>query len=152
MKTSFPSKEIAILKGHQGAVLVNKFSSDGNYCISAGSDKSIRLWNPQKGLLIKTYTGHGWEVYDLDVSNDNSRIASCGGDRLVFLWDVASGRVIRKFQGHTSRVNCIAFNQSIEGATPNSEVCTVLITGSYDKTVRIWDCKSNNYAPIQVLD
>jgi len=138
---SFPQKEAGILKGHQGSCLVVKYNNDGNYCISGGADKTIRLWNPAKATQIKTYRGHGWEVLDLDVAKDNARIASCGGDKMVFMWDVASGRTIRKFRGHDSRVNCIKFNED------NS----VLITGSYDKTVKLWDCKSQNFDPIQVL-
>jgi len=86
------------------------------------------LWNPHKGILIKTYTGHGYEVLDVAVTKDNSQIASCGGDRQVFLWDVGTGNPIRRFKGHDSRVNCLAFNQD------NS----VLVSGSYDKTVKIW--------------
>ena len=68
---------------------------------------------------------------------------------MVFLWDVATGRVIRKFKGHSQRVNCISFNHTIE-AGKNAEDCSVLVTGSYDKSIKIWDCKSNNYEPIQV--
>jgi WD40 repeat protein len=40
---------------------------NGNYCLSCGQDKSIKLWNPHKGVLIKTYTGHGYEVLDVAV-------------------------------------------------------------------------------------
>jgi mitogen-activated protein kinase organizer 1 len=29
---------------------------------------------------------------------------------------------------------------------------SILASGSYDATVRIWDCKSQNRTPIQVLD
>eukprot|EP00005_Dracoamoeba_jomungandri_P004289 CAMPEP_0174259152 /NCGR_PEP_ID=MMETSP0439-20130205/8028_1 /TAXON_ID=0 /ORGANISM="Stereomyxa ramosa, Strain Chinc5" /LENGTH=234 /DNA_ID=CAMNT_0015342943 /DNA_START=112 /DNA_END=813 /DNA_ORIENTATION=- len=94
-----------------------------------------------KGILIKTYTGHGYEVRDLDVLEDNSQIASCGKDRQTFLWDVATGKCIRKFSGHQTRTNCITFN----------EQCSVLVTGGYDKHVKIWDCKSRNYDPIQIL-
>jgi mitogen-activated protein kinase organizer 1 len=115
----YPTKEASICRGHQGSVLALKFSSDGSYCVSGGSDKTLRLWNPHKSLLIKTYTGHGWEIYDLTISTDNARIASCGGDRLVFLWDVSTGRVIRKFQGHTSRVNCVQWNLQMDNVPNN---------------------------------
>jgi len=71
---------------------------------------------------------------------------------VFFFWDVGTGRVIRKFQGHTSRVNCIAFNNELEYVSSNNDTCTVLVTGGYDKTVRIWDCRSNNYSPIQILE
>jgi len=134
---------VKLLKGHVGSVPVVRFSKDGNYCLSGGNDKTIKLWNPNKGVLIKTYTGHGWEVLDLSVSVDNAKIASCGGDRMVFVWDVASGRVIRKYnKGHLSRINCVSFNED------NS----VIVSGSYDKSVKIWDCKSQSNDPIQVLE
>ena len=47
----------------------------------------------------------------------------------------------------------MAFNRDIEVVGKNaSEADSVLVTGSYDKTVKIWDLKSNNYDPIQVLE
>lgn len=66
---------------------------DGNYCLTCGSDKSIKLWNPDKCLLMKTYTGHGLDVFDVTGSCDNSQIASCGADKSVMYWDVGSGQV-----------------------------------------------------------
>lgn len=60
---------------------------------------------------------------------------------MVFLWDVATGRPIRKFRGHDNRVNCIQLN----------EEATIAVTGSYDKTVKIWDLKSNAFDAIQIL-
>lgn len=46
-------------------------------------DRTLRLWNPVKGLFIKEYRGHGYEVRDVSVSLDNSKMASVGGDRQV---------------------------------------------------------------------
>ncbi len=43
-----------------------QFAENGNYCLTCGSDKTLRLWNPHKGLCIKTYMGHGAEVLDAD--------------------------------------------------------------------------------------
>jgi len=140
-KLPLPYTLVHTLRGHQGTVTTVRFNSNGNYCLSCGQDKSIKLWNPHKGVLIKTYTGHGYEVLDVAVTKDNSQIASCGGDRQVFLWDVGTGQPIRRFKGHDSRVNCLAFNED----------CSVLISGSYDKTVKIWDCRSRSFTPIQTL-
>jgi mitogen-activated protein kinase organizer 1 len=53
--STFPSQELCTLRGHIGSVSTVKFNSDGNYCLSGGNDKTIRLWNPVKGTLIKTY-------------------------------------------------------------------------------------------------
>lgn len=51
--------------------------------MSGGKDRTVRLWNPHKGNLVKTYPGHGYEVRDVTVSKDNSKFASCGGDKQV---------------------------------------------------------------------
>lgn len=141
MTDNLPAKEGWTLTGHEGAVLVVRFSNQGNYCLSGGKDRTVKLWNPHKGLHIKTYTGHGNEVRDVVVSQDNSKFASCGGDKQVFLWDVASGRFIRKFKGHDSAVNSI-----VQG--PEEET---LITAGYDQTVKVWDCRSRSIDPIQSM-
>ena len=44
-----------------------RFSVDGNYCMTAGQDKNVKLWNPNKGRSLKTYSGHGYEVLDVKV-------------------------------------------------------------------------------------
>lgn len=100
-----PSKEAGVLRGHEGAVLAVRFNSDGNYCLSCGKDRSLRLWNPYKLLPIKSYSGHAREVRDVAVSKDNAKLSSCGGDRQLFYWDVSTGRIIRKFRGHDSEVS-----------------------------------------------
>ena len=42
----------------QGAIRAVRFNKDGNYCITCGADKSVKLWNPYKQLKLQTYTGH----------------------------------------------------------------------------------------------
>jgi len=91
--------------------------------------------------LIKTYSGpHNHEVLDLAVAIDNGKFVSVGGDKLVFLWDVTTGKLIRKFQGHTARINCVDWNSD----------CSVLVSGSYDSTIRFWDYRSISHNEIQV--
>ena len=147
-------------------------SSPGTYILTGSSDRSIRLYNPSttvpapgnttttitpasrssqpsipQGKLIQTYSAHGYEVLSISVSTDNERFASSGGDRLVFLWDVATAQTIRRFgggpQGHSARINCVSFG---------GEGDSVLVSGGFDTSVRIWDVKSQSAKPIQVLD
>lgn len=54
----------SVTKPNWGTVLFCVES--GSYCMTCGSDKTLRLWNPHKSLLIKTYMGHGAEVLDAD--------------------------------------------------------------------------------------
>lgn len=143
MSTSeLPNREVNVLRGHEGAVLAARFNSNGDYCLSCGRDRTIRLWNPHRGIHIKTYKSHGREVRDVHVTRDNSKLCSCGGDRQIFYWDVSSGRVIRKFRGHDSEVNAVKFN----------DFATVVVSAGYDKSVRVWDCKSHSTEPIQIIE
>ncbi|KAK9915970.1 hypothetical protein WJX75_006744 [Coccomyxa subellipsoidea] len=138
---TLPKEESFCLRGHDGPVLAVRFNNPGTYCLSCGKDRSIRLWNPHKGLLIKTYAGHGYDVRDAVVSADNSKFASCGGDRQIFLWDVGTGRTIRKFRGHDGVVNSVCLGPG-EGT---------LVTGGYDQAVRVWDMRSRSVDAIQTI-
>lgn len=98
-----PQKRLKTLDCGQGAVRAVRFNADGNYCLTCGSDKTLKLWNPLRGTLLRTYSGHGYEVLDAAGSFDNSSLCSGGGDKAVVLWDVASGQAVRKFRGHAGR-------------------------------------------------
>ncbi|KAI1776167.1 WD40 repeat-like protein [Hypoxylon cercidicola] len=169
---AFPDKPIAHLLGSNGPVHALAYSaSPGTYILAGSADRSIRLYNPQpqtsihpasshitkkghllpappvpEGRLVQTYAAHGYEVLSLTVSADNARFASSGGDRAVFLWDVASAQTLRRFggtpQSHTARINCVAFG---------GEDDALLVSGSVDTSVRVWDVKSNSLKPVQVL-
>ncbi|XP_005003121.2 WD repeat domain-containing protein 83 isoform X1 [Cavia porcellus] len=137
-----PQKLLKTLDCSQGAVRAVRFNVDGNYCLTCGSDKTLKLWNPLRGTLLRTYSGHGYEVLDAAGSFDNSSLCSGGGDKAVVLWDVASGQVVRKFRGHAGKVNTVQFN----------EEATVILSGSIDSSIRCWDCRSRRPEPVQTLD
>ncbi|KAG7380398.1 hypothetical protein PHYPSEUDO_007253 [Phytophthora pseudosyringae] len=154
-----PSVCVRELHGHHGPVNAVRFNSKGTYVMTCGQDKTVRLWNPHRdgaerpgeALLVKTYEGrHGYDVQDVAMydaelleAHDNSKFASCGRDRDVFMWDVPTAQVIRKFEGHEHSVNCVRYNAD----------SSVLLSGSYDKTIRAWDIRARNaYMPIQILD
>ncbi|XP_056181927.1 LOW QUALITY PROTEIN: WD repeat domain-containing protein 83 [Falco biarmicus] len=141
-RPELPRRRVRTLQCGQGAVRAVRFNVDGNYCMTCGSDKSLKLWNPHKGTALRTYQGHGYEVLDAAGSFDNSQLCSCGADKTVALWDVASGQVVRKYRGHAGKVNCVQFN----------EEATIIVSGSIDSTVRCWDCRSRRPDPVQVLD
>ncbi|XP_033736597.1 WD repeat domain-containing protein 83-like [Pecten maximus] len=139
MGEEFPEKLISTVNCKQGAVRAVRFNVGGDYCLTCGSDKSVRLWNPHRGIALKTYTGHGYEVLDAQSSSDNSQICSGGMDKTVMLFDVATGKAVRKYRGHAGTVNCVKFN----------EESTLILSGSIDSTVRIWDCRTKKMEPIQ---
>ncbi|KAL3930348.1 MAG: hypothetical protein SGPRY_001578 [Prymnesium sp.] len=138
-------KEVATLRAHKGCVNVVSFNGDGNYCLTGGDDRRILLWNPHREpeemIPIKEYSGHNHRVLEVALAAGNASFASCGGDRTVFVWDVSSGTINRRLQAHEQRVNALAYNDD----------CSILLSGSYDKTVRCWDMRSRNVYPVQTL-
>lgn len=140
---SFPTIPIARLTDHNGPVHAVTFSAGtGQYILTGSQDRNIRLFNPSTSRLIQTYSAHGYEVLDLSVSEDNSRFASVGGDKTVFLWDVATAQTLRRFTGHAARVNAVSFG---------GEGDSVLVSGSFDGTVKVWDLKARSERPIMTL-
>ncbi|KAI4163660.1 MAG: hypothetical protein LQ342_002694 [Letrouitia transgressa] len=147
----FPKQELTELTGHAGT------SPAFKQILTGSSDRTIQLYNPSKTSslssapqgggpasgLVQTYSAHGYEVLDLSVAHDNARFASVGGDKQVFLWDVSTARTLRRWAGHFARVNCVAFG---------GEEDTVVVSGSFDTSVRLWDCKSQSTKPIQTLE
>ncbi|XP_034948837.1 WD repeat domain-containing protein 83 [Chelonus insularis] len=126
----------------EGAIRVVRFNTDGAYCITGSSDRRLRLWNPHRNALLKTYSGHGGEVMDASASCDSSQIISCGLDKSVILWDVATGNPVRRFRGHSGGVMTVCFN----------EESSMAISGSRDNSVKCWDIRSKNQEPVQTLN
>ncbi|XP_014488104.1 PREDICTED: WD repeat domain-containing protein 83 [Dinoponera quadriceps] len=127
---------------NQGAIRSVRFSVDGSYCITCGSDRKLKLWNPYKSTTLKTYGGHGDEVMDACASCDSSQIVSCGLDKSVILWDVATGTPIRRFRGHAGPVTTVRFNED----------SSMIISGSRDNNVMCWDRRSKVQEAVQILN
>lgn len=153
-----PAELLHVLDQHAGSVNCVRFTHDGAYCMTASDDRTIKLWNPHKtdprsasstpsssaprALCVQTYGGvHGYKVLDVAISGDKTKFFSAGDDRTCFLWDVAGNRVIRKIQAHAHRTNAVLFNHDD----------SVVMTASYDQSVKCWDLRSNNKDPIQVM-
>ncbi|XP_058125113.1 WD repeat domain-containing protein 83 [Anopheles ziemanni] len=125
----------------QGAVRAVRYNVDGSYCLSCGSDKKIKLWNPRTGLLLKTYGGHADEVMDAAGSCESSYIVSASLDKSVIYWDVSTGLPVRRLRGHAGGVTCIRFN----------EESSIVVSGSKDNTVACWDIRTRKLEAIQTM-
>jgi mitogen-activated protein kinase organizer 1 len=128
--------------GSTGSAASICFDTTGRYVLVA-SGRCVRLWNASAGLLIQTYTDHGYDISSVASSSCGERFASAAG-RSAFVYDVATG-VSRKYSAIANtqqRVNAVCF-----AGLGHS----LLVSASYDTHVRLWDLRSGSSAPAQVL-
>jgi len=129
--------------GHRAFVKDMAFSADGRLLATASDDKTIRLWDWQAGVTLRTLrgfreNGQAGKVFAVAVSPDGTLVAAGGwfgpddlkggpyGD--VRLFDARSGRVVAVLAGLQFPVYDLAF--SPDGKT--------LAGGGQDGIVKLW--------------
>jgi hypothetical protein len=133
-------EEIGVLSGHQRPVCTLSFSPDGCLLASGEYDGVVNLWDVAtktlRATIQPTADHEGDEVTALAFSSDSGMLA-VAVDRAVQLWDVATGTFMARLVGHEGKVQCLAF-------APDG---THLASGSYDKTVRLWNVAGSRSTP-----
>ncbi|MCA8986669.1 MAG: protein kinase [Planctomycetaceae bacterium] len=129
-----------------------------NQMVTVSQDGKAIVWKVapnQDPEVIIEYVAHEGPVYSVDYHQENSTIATAGYDRTVQLWDpvkiepfdfaaAIQGETLQqqagmKLTGHTGPIRSVRFS-------PDSGL---LISGSQDNSVKVWDAKSG--APIKTF-
>ena len=91
--------------GHLDQVYTLALSGDGKVLASGSADRTIKLWNPATGTLIRTLTNpnlkggaHPGFVQGVRFTPDGSKLVSVGGapklKGYVAVWNVADGKLL----------------------------------------------------------
>ncbi|TIW87366.1 MAG: hypothetical protein E5V59_27385, partial [Mesorhizobium sp.] len=129
--------------GHTAQVTDLAFTPDGEHIVSASDDKTIRIWDWQSGVTLRTirgYLGNGSDgkIFAVAVSTDGKTIAAGGyfgaslGDKPPYgdirLFDFATGKMKGVLEAADYATYDLAF--SPDGKT--------LAAGGADGVVYLW--------------
>lgn len=136
-------KCIKTLIGHGNWIWSVAYSSDGQRIASGSHDNTVKLWDVHSGACIHTLRGHTNWIWSIAFNPQGNIIASGSEDQTVRLWDVYTGRCLKILEGHDHRIWTVTFSPqplaSMLSSVEKSHQQALLVSGSEDQTVRLWD-------------
>ena len=110
------------VSGHSRAVSCLAFKPDDpNILVSGSWDKKLKIWDLSTGACLSTVRGHSY---------DNEECKCYPSD-----WSKPFPRPECPVSGHSEGVSCLAFKP---------DDFNILVTGSYDTTLKIWDLSASS--------
>ncbi|KAJ8603364.1 hypothetical protein CTAYLR_004300 [Chrysophaeum taylorii] len=124
---------------HEGPIYGLSWCTACRYLLSCASDGVAVLWDTETGRALcryKAHAGPAWDVSWADLSRGHV-FATCGADGgRVFTTDRPDP--VRILAGHWGDATRVTFH-------PNAHY---LLTGSTDKTCRLWDVRAGSYCRV----
>jgi WD40 repeat protein len=119
-----------VWSAHPGGVVAVQYHANGNQALSAGHDRTVKLWDLARGVAIRSFGPLSEPIRSASFSRDFTQIGVAAG-QTVRIWDVAAGSEVAVLR-QGSPVLSVAF----------ANEKTRLATGGADGLTRVWDLPS----------
>ena len=93
---------VALLDAHPGGVSAVQYHNSGTQALSAGADKTVKLWDLTKNAVLKTLGPVEAPVRQAVFSKDYTQVAAAS-DKSVRIWNAADGKELAKLD-HPAKV------------------------------------------------
>eukprot|EP01041_Mallomonas_annulata_P007553 gene7553-15484_t len=121
---------------HSKSVVSLKFSKDDRMLATASADKTAQIINSTTGIREATLHGHNEGLNDIIwLDHLGQYVATASDDKTIRIWDIEKEMCISVLTGHQHFTYSLAIHP-----TQN-----ILLSGSYDETIRTWDIRSRNH-------
>ncbi|KAH9641191.1 hypothetical protein HF086_004578 [Spodoptera exigua] len=148
-------------QGHSLDMTCLTYSPDGLYIVTGGYDGKVKVWNTTNSFCFVTFNEHKSTVTSITFSANKKFFVSASLDGTVRCYDLTRYRNFRTLTpsttmrynlvfnsltisftipgtatsvlgGHEAPVSCVAFSPTLSSSR--------LVSASWDKTIRIWNC------------
>lgn len=128
-------------EAHKDRINCLVFDNYGRYLFSGSDDKTMIVWDVTTGKIVKTIT-NTQAVTAIAPTSNFKFVYVAGAEPKIKLYDMMLGQVSKTLDGHTDVVNDIALSRSGK----------YLLSGSNDKTARLWNVATGKQIRIFPVD
>ena len=138
---------LSTIAAHQRRIRDLSFIKSNLHIVSISDDRTLRVSSLTTNHNSKN-TGYSIALekqipFALTVCGD-TQVAIGSSNNQIHLWNIDSKQQTRIFQGHTGSVISLDFSPSNDGRTG------LLVSGSYDTSIRTWQIETNAEEVIRV--
>ncbi|KAJ3129191.1 hypothetical protein HK098_002175, partial [Nowakowskiella sp. JEL0407] len=139
-------KDIEVVSPPSDGISDLAFSPVADYLAASSWDNHTRIWEIQgNGSSIpKAQIEHTAPALCTSWSKDGTKVFSGGADKVGKVLDLQTGQT-SQFASHDAPIKCSRWVDGVNGMN------NIIVTGSWDKTVKYWDLRTPTPASVLQL-
>ncbi len=127
--------ELTIQLGHSKLIYDVAYSPNGKFIASASADRTVKIWETDKGRELRTiYIDEGY-VTSVQFSPDSKHLLFSGGDYeigILKIYSLSENKIISNLQGHKE------YAWKSRYSPDGSKIISI----SFDQRIKIWNSKT----------